>query len=365
LSRSPFIATVALLGAVVLTASACGSSSSNATSSATVAAATRGSSASSKSSGYKAVPAGTVLNVGDQDQSIETLFKESGVEAQLPSSLKLNFVEFDSGPLVDAGFAAHRIDVGSMGDLPAALAISSKLPVKAVNIELPVGKPDEFLIAKPGIDSTADLRGKTVAYTTGTAEQAFALRALDQAGLTQADVHQANVTLQQLYTVLEAGSVDASVVNGVELKDTYLASHPGAKVLATDLSLKPPSYGYLLATDAALANKAKVAAIYDFTKAALIAANWAYTHEQQYANEYLVDVEHETPAQAKEGANALVDSQIDVADSSSVAQSLQEVVKVEVEAKAIPKSFNVASLYSDTSWWPQYNAILKEVHQDA
>ena len=31
------------------------------------------------------------------------------------ASYKVNFVEFDSGPLVDAGFAAHRIDVGDHG----------------------------------------------------------------------------------------------------------------------------------------------------------------------------------------------------------------------------------------------------------
>ena len=60
----------------------------------------------------------TTLNLGDQQQELETLLQASGALAGVP--YKVNFVEFDSGPLVDAGFAAHRIDVGFMG--PARLA---------------------------------------------------------------------------------------------------------------------------------------------------------------------------------------------------------------------------------------------------
>src|SRR5690349_6420591 len=68
--------------------------------------------------GTGSAAAATVLKVGDQQQDLQTLFQSSGA---LASALyKVNFVEFDSGPLVDAGFAAHRIDVGFMGDLPAS-----------------------------------------------------------------------------------------------------------------------------------------------------------------------------------------------------------------------------------------------------
>src|ERR1700689_239007 len=65
-------------------------------------------------------PSGTVLNVGDQEQFLESALQDSG--ALKGAHYKVNFVEFDSGPLVNAGFAAHQIDVGFMGDLPAALA---------------------------------------------------------------------------------------------------------------------------------------------------------------------------------------------------------------------------------------------------
>src|SRR3984885_1766373 len=205
---------------------------------------------------------GPVINLGDQQQELQTLLRASGVLRG--ARYRVNFVEFNSGPLVDAGFAAHRIDVGFMGDLPATLAVRSGLPVKAIAVDLPIGA-SEYLLARPGITSIAQLRGKQVAYTTGTAEQAFALRALKSAGLTQQDVHQVNVSLLQLGTVLESGAADASVVS-VEQKVDYQQTHPTAKVLANVDTVTPPSYGYLMATTAALANPAKRADIGDLTR---------------------------------------------------------------------------------------------------
>ena len=64
-----------------------------------------------------------------------------------------------------------------MGDLPASLAVKSGLPVVAIAAAHPVGAW-EFLLARQGITSIAQLRGQPVAYTTGTSQQAFALRAL-------------------------------------------------------------------------------------------------------------------------------------------------------------------------------------------
>ena len=232
------------------------------------------------------IPAGTVLNIGDQEQLLENELEDSGALKGVP--YKVNFVEFDSGPLVDAGFAAHQIDLGFMGDLPASLAVQSGLPVKAAAALLPIGAA-EFLLAKPGITSIAQLKGQTVAYTTGTAEQAFALRALATAGLTQHDVTQVNVSLDQLGTVLQSGAAVASVVS-IEQKVEYEQANPGAVVLATQKTVKPASYDYMLATTAALKNKAKSAAIDDFIVRLIKAENWVKSHESTYVTDYYVNL---------------------------------------------------------------------------
>jgi sulfonate transport system substrate-binding protein len=300
---------------------------------------------------------GTVLNVGDQRQRLETLLQVSGALAGAP--YKVNFAEFDSGPLVDAGFAAHRIDLGSMGDLPAAQAVKTGLPVKAVAVDLSIGA-SEFLLAKPGITSISQLRGKPVAYTTGTAEQAFALRALKSAGLTQKDVKQVNVSLLQLGTALESGAADASIVS-IQQKIDYQQGHPGAKVLASDDTVTPPSYGYLLGTTAALGNPAKLKAIDDFTKRLIKAENWKKSHLSQWITDYYVNVEHQTPAAAKlilAAGGTLNYEPL----NASVQTALQGVVSLMVGAGAWPAAFSVAPLYSPES--QRYDAILKEVPQN-
>jgi sulfonate transport system substrate-binding protein len=301
---------------------------------------------------------GLVVNFGDQQQEFQTLLEDSGVLKGAP--YKVNFVEFDSGPLVDAGFAAHRIDVGFMGDLPATLAAKAKLPVVAAGVYEPIGA-DEFLLAKPGITSISQLRGKPVAYTTGTAEQAFALRALKTAGLSQQQVEQVNVSLLQLGTVLEAGSADASVVT-VEQKIDYQQTHPGAKVLANQDTVQPPSYDYLLAAKAALASKAKLGAIGNLTQRLIKAENWEKTHQSQWVTDYYVNVEHQAPAVAKlilaAGGTATF-----VPVTPSVQAALQNVVTLLAGAKALPASYSVAPLFSaaETS---RYNSIVRQTPQN-
>jgi sulfonate transport system substrate-binding protein len=347
----------AAVAAVAAVAASCGSTTSKSGSSSATAGSASEAAASTGSAG---IPTGTVLNVGDQAQLIETLFKASGVENGIP--YKTNFVEFGSGPLVDAGFAAHRIDVGFMGDLPAALAVQSGLSVKATAASEGIGA-DEFLVAKPGIDSISQLKGKRVAYTTGTAEQAFALRALATAGLNQQDVNQVNVTLQQLFTVLETGEVDASVISGGQEEKQYVQQHPGAKVLASNVTVKPASYDYELASTSALADPRKDAAVKDFVKRLIEASNWAYTHQSDYATAYLVDVQHETQAEAQESVGSgLIFRWVPI--DATVQGALQNVVQLEAGTGAIKSGFNVSPLF-DPSVTAAYNQIVQEVPQNA
>jgi sulfonate transport system substrate-binding protein len=301
---------------------------------------------------------GTVLTFGDQQQILQTLLKSSG--ALNGANYKVNFAEFNSGPLVNAGFAANRIDIGFMGDLPASLAVKSGLPVKTVAVASPIGA-SEYLLAKPGITSIAQLKGKKVAYTTGTAEQAFALRALATAGLTQKDVTQVNVSLLQLGTVLETGAADASIVS-VQQKVDYQKSKPDSKVLATIKTVQPASYLYVLATTAALNNPAKLAAIDDFTKRLVRASNWQQGHLGEWVSDYYVDVQHQTTAAAKQiEANGGTWKYVPI--TANVQSALQNVVNLLAQAGAAPSAYSVAPLF-DAAQSQRYNNTLTEVEKN-
>jgi sulfonate transport system substrate-binding protein len=303
-------------------------------------------------------PSSVVINLGDQQQDLQTLLTASGALRGAP--YKVNFLEFDSGPLVDAGFSAHRIDVGFMGDLPAALAVKSGLPVVAVAVTRSIGA-SEYLLAAPGITSIAQLRGKPVAYTTGTAEQAFALRALKSAGLTQQDVHQVNVSLLQLGTALQSGAAVASVVSA-EQKADYQLQHPGAKVLATIQTVSPPSYGYVLATRTALNDPGQRNAIGDLTRRLIQASNWEKSHQVAWVNDYYVTVEHQTTAVAKL-VLAAGGTETYVPITAGVQDALQQMVDIMASSGALPASFSVAPLYSAAEA-ARYDAIVRAVPQD-
>ena len=303
------------------------------------------------------IPSGTVLNIGDQEQYLENAVQDSQVLKGAP--YKVNFIEFNSGPLVNAGFAAHQIDLGFMGDLPASLAVQSGLPVKAEAALLPVGA-SEFLLAQPGITKISQLKGKTIGYTTGTAEQAFALRALATAGLSQKDVTQVNVALDQLGTVLQTGSAVASGVS-IEQKVQYEQTHPNAVVLATQDTVKPASYDYLLATNTALNNPAKSAAINDFVARLVKAENWVRAHQSTYVTDYYVNLLHLQPSVARlilQAGGTFKYVAINGAESSA----LQNVVNLLSAAGAIPNRYSVAPLFS-TSVSATYNAIIAKIPQ--
>ena len=322
---------------------------------ASVTAGTAGSSAAAVPAAKGGIPSGITLNVGDQNQSAETLMASSGLLKGAP--YKVNFVEFSNGPLIDAALASDKLDLGAMGDTPAEGAVGEHLAVKAVLTSLAQGA-SSWLVARPGITSIAQLKGKKVAYTTGTAQQAFALRALATAGLTQHDVQQVNVTLQQLGTVIESGNADASILS-VQYKTDYLEQKPDAKVLANNATTKPPAYGYTVATTAALDNPGKLAAIKDYIRRDIEANIWERSHRSQWIQDYYVDVEHQTTQQAKTILAAGGLSHF-VPIGKKQQNALQGVVKLLVKSGAIPKSFSVAPLYS-TKIEAISNGILNQV----
>ena len=88
-----------------------------------------------------------MLEFGDQQELFKTLLNSSKALDGAPYEVK--FAEFNSGPLVNAGFTANRIDLGFMGDLPASLAVQGGIPVHAIAVAKTVG-PAIYLVAKPG-----------------------------------------------------------------------------------------------------------------------------------------------------------------------------------------------------------------------
>jgi NitT/TauT family transport system substrate-binding protein len=71
---------------------------------------------------------------------------------------------------------------------------------------------NDGLIAKTGISSVKDLKGKTVATELGTCDHFLLLQALSKAGMSEKDVNYKNLTVPDAAAAYIAGKVDAAVV---------------------------------------------------------------------------------------------------------------------------------------------------------
>lgn len=70
----------------------------------------------------------------------------------------------------------------------------------------------DCIVATNGIQSVEELKGKTVAVEIGCLSHYLALNALENAGLTEADVNFTNMTMADASTALISGQIDAAAI---------------------------------------------------------------------------------------------------------------------------------------------------------
>jgi sulfonate transport system substrate-binding protein len=144
-----------------------------------------------------------------------------------------------------------------------------------------------------GIKTLADLKGKRVAYTSGTNTHGLVLRALDSVGLHEHDIKQVDVPLTDLANVLGSDQADAAVVYEI-YRAAYFAQHPNSVTLIKSNDLVP-TYTFLLAPRSSLKDAGKLAALEDFVGRIARASEWVKAHPDEWINAYYVGVQKQTP----------------------------------------------------------------------
>lgn len=145
--------------------------------------------------------------------------------------------EFKSGPLVNEAVAAGEADLGFMADLPAIIAKSTGQPIEVIS-NVAYGEKGLAVLIKPDseIKSVADLKGKKVAYATGSYAQHLLALLLANEGLTLDDVETINLAAGDQPASLASGEVDALVI--WEQYISKLTSDGTATVLADGTGVK-------------------------------------------------------------------------------------------------------------------------------
>ena len=150
---------------------------------------------------------------------------------------KYEWKSFKSGPLVNEAVAAGEADLGFMADLPAIIAKSTGLPIEVVS-NVAYGEKGIAVLAKADspIQSVADLKGKKVAYATGSYAQHLLALLLSKEGLSLNDVQSVNLGAGDQPAALASGEVDAIVI--WEQYISQLTSDGTAKIIADGTGVK-------------------------------------------------------------------------------------------------------------------------------
>jgi sulfonate transport system substrate-binding protein len=327
---------IALTG---LAATACSSSSSSSSTPTASAAAASGSvSASSGASPSSSVNLSSVtLNVGDQKGTgAEAILKAAGLLNTLP--FHVNWSDFTSGPPMLEAMASGSVDVGGVGDAPPVFAAAGGEGVVIVGARtVPTGDQDAVVVPKGSpITSIQQLKGKKIAYGSGSSGNYELLTVLTAGGLTTKDVSMVNLQPADALAAFTSGSVDAWAIWPPYVQQ--VVAQDGAKVLARGPQYGSP-YSYEVASKSAVANPQKAAAIQAYLTTLDKAYVWAEKNPDAWGAAWASATG--LPASITDVA-ATVDSTTPVVVDGAVTKSEQELVTQFYKAGLIPSAPNMS-----------------------
>jgi len=225
----------------------------------------------------------TTLVLGDQAGGLRALFEASRALDGAP--FQYRWANFQgAAPLFEAQRSA-AVDTAVAGDLPVLAAAVGKTPLKIVATR--VGKPESLgIVVQPDspLRRVADLRGQSVVVSSarGSISQYQLYGALEEAGVKRDEVSVRFVLPTDAAAAFASRQIDAWAVF-----DPYyaIALQQGARILRDGRGINT-ALAFITASEPALADAAKRAAIADFLQRLGRAGEWANTNAEAYAKVY-------------------------------------------------------------------------------
>jgi NitT/TauT family transport system substrate-binding protein len=226
------------------------------------------------------VTAGTLLrSLGYFERELAARGKREGV------TYKVKWQDYATGAPITAQMTAGKIDIGSMGDFPllinAARGKQLNRPTKLVSVtgyNLRGGLNTVVTPLGSKLDSLADLRGKKVSTSVGSAADGTLVRALQRADIDpEKDIRKLNQQPAVGASALQAGSADA--LSQFVAWPGLLAFQGKAQALYDGAELNLPTFHGVTAREEFA--KKRPAVLEDFLRAQADATE--YLHKQPVA----------------------------------------------------------------------------------
>lgn len=189
---------------LALSLAACGGAASSSASTAASA-----STAPASSESAPAAPAVTpvTLNVAYMPNYGSLWAVTTGIEKGYfeEEGITLKLTEFADGPTIIAAMESGSIDVGYIGQGAHKLCINGRANIFALS-HISNG---DALIGKEGIAKVEDLKGKKVAYSSGSSSEDILVNSLTKYGMTMNDIEAVDMDASAIVTAMLSGGVDA------------------------------------------------------------------------------------------------------------------------------------------------------------
>jgi NitT/TauT family transport system substrate-binding protein len=171
-------------------------------------------------------------------------FKEEGVDVE--------FEWFDYVASMDA-FAAGKLDAVGMtnGD---TLVVGATGAQSIMFMVTDYSNGNDMIIAKQGIDSVKELKGKKIGVEVVFVSHLLLLEALEREGLAESDVELVNVPTNETPQVLASGDVDA-IVAWQPSSGQALTLVPGSKAISTSKDVPGLIYDMYVVSPASYATR--------------------------------------------------------------------------------------------------------------
>ncbi|MER6211799.1 ABC transporter substrate-binding protein [Streptomyces sp. NPDC001642] len=221
------------------------------------------------------------LTIGDQAKTLQTIVAAS--DALKGAQYKVKWAEFEGAAPLYQAVQADAADTGYSADLPALQALSGGVKVKNVAALKNDGTHVGIVVRKnSGIDSVQDLKGQKVVVSSakGSISEYLLANVLRQNGLSYKDVKVQYLLPTDAQAAFASGKIKIWATFGVY---QAVGLEQGGKLLVDGADGRVSGYGFINASDKALADSGKKTALSDFLQRLSTALKWTSTHQDAYA----------------------------------------------------------------------------------
>jgi taurine transport system substrate-binding protein len=143
----------------------------------------------------------------------------------------VEIVQFEDGVEISKAMKSGQIDFGMIGSVPVAKFLSQGMDCKVVCIQSIIGEIETLVVrSDSGINTAADLKGKTIATLYSSTAHYSLLKYLDVNGIDHKDVNVKHMLVADIEPAFKRGDIDGAFIWEPTLSD--LMNDGGKKLVS-------------------------------------------------------------------------------------------------------------------------------------